>query len=1240
MSGKKLRWLVAAALVAPMLMAPAAAAAPAGAAAKVDPRLLQGFAAGDRQTFFVDLADEGRLDEAALDRVQAARPGRAGRVARTAKVYDDKRAHAARTQRGLTELLKEREVAYTSFWISNTIEVTGDLGLVRELAARADVGWISLPAVAVTVDPLAKAASGDTELPWGLGQIGADKVWREYGVKGDGVVVGSLDTGVQFDHPALVRQYRGNDGDGTFTHDYNWFDATRTCPERGTPCDDVGHGTHTTGTMVGDDGAGHAVGVAPGAKWIAAKGCQYNGCTEEALLAAGQWMLAPTRADGSEPRPDLSPDIVNNSWGGPDDGNRFYDDIIGAWAAAGMFPVFSNGNDGEYGCDTAGYPGANAQTYAVGALDSSGAAAYFSSRGAAADGSTRPDIAAPGVDVLSSVPGGGYAIENGTSMAAPHVAGAVALLWSAQPNLRRDVEATRALLDGTAHDVDDQSCGGTAGDNNVYGEGRLDAYALVQSATGGQHGGVTVTVTGAGQPMAEAKVTLANDVVTRTVRTGADGRAELGRVPAGTYTLTVSRFAQLTQRRTLTVTAGDQPAVEVDLSAAAPWHRVSGAVKDPAGRPVAGARLRLADETFPGFVTGTDGRYAGQLPEGDYDVVVSYGRWLAPATVALTVDGDESLDVALAAKTDGYGYTVTESRAKFTTGGTLVKLTGDDASKVVPLPYPVTFYGTTYREVTVHTDGYLTFGDGATVNGFRTDLVLDRRSQVHTRPTSSGFGVTWTGALIKGTTARADVQILLGESGAVTVQYRLDKPRTATVGIADGKNVDLLSYAEGDLPLDDRVAVTFAVPGAGIVRGKVLDANDRRPVTEAAVQVSRAGDAPVVTTTGSDGVWQAQVPAGAATVTISKPAYASASLAVTAVAGTVRVADAKLRTPLLTASAKQSVTIRAGASATVDIPLRNKGGLDATWDAREINSAAPPSGEPGKVLGSFGVGDLYNAYGVDWHDGKVLVTDTYFWGQVERFDEQGKLLGKGVVPMNGWASDLTSVPSRDVSCGPSMSIVGDLPIVCFDRASLKVVSEIPTPKPGTLYYGLAYRESDDTFFLAGDGAIRHLAGLGHAQPGAVLGQCVPAVPWTTGIELNQEQNVLWSINQDAGSTEKIRALDPATCAELSWMPDPDADDYSGAGITLDDKGDLWTMGQTRIPGKATVYHLSGQLPAYSDIPWLTVTNPTGSLKPGAGSSLKITVNAREPGRYTATVLLVSNGATAPSVPVTISVTVR
>ena len=163
----------------------------------------------------------------------------------------------------------------------------------------------------------------------------------QYGVTGEGIVIANIDSGVQYDHPALVGNYRGNRGDGTFSHDYNWYDPTGSAPPA-SPCDNNGHGTHTMGTMVGAGG----IGVAPGATWIAAKGCEGRTCSDSFLLQAGQWVLAPTDHNGQNPRPDLSPDIVNNSWGGSDD-DSFYTDIIAAWNSAGIFEAFAAGNDGD-----------------------------------------------------------------------------------------------------------------------------------------------------------------------------------------------------------------------------------------------------------------------------------------------------------------------------------------------------------------------------------------------------------------------------------------------------------------------------------------------------------------------------------------------------------------------------------------------------------------------------------------------------------------------------------------------------------------------------------------------------------------------------------------------------------------------------------------------------------------------------------------------------------------------------
>jgi subtilisin family serine protease len=151
------------------------------------------------------------------------------------------------------------------------------------------------------------------------------------------------------------------------------------------------------------------------------------------------------------PSPDKRPHVVNNSWGGGG-GDTFYQQIVDSWIAAGIFPAFANGNSGPT-CGSAGSPGDYASTYAVGAYDIMNQIAPFSSRGPSLfDGIVKPNIAGPGVDVRSSVPGNAYDVFSGTSMATPHISGVVALVWSAAPTLVGDIAATRALLDSTAVD--------------------------------------------------------------------------------------------------------------------------------------------------------------------------------------------------------------------------------------------------------------------------------------------------------------------------------------------------------------------------------------------------------------------------------------------------------------------------------------------------------------------------------------------------------------------------------------------------------------------------------------------------------------------------------------------------------------------------------------------------------------------------------------------------------------------
>ncbi len=410
---------------------------------------------------------------------------------RNAAVVEILKRNASNSQGGAIQTLRRQGVAHVSFWVNNSIYIpSGTLALAEALARDPKVGRISREEIVQNPNPRPEAGGEITGITYGVGMINADDVWA-MGHKGAGIVVANIDTGVEYTHSALVNQYRGNTGSG-FSHTGNWDDPAHIC-SGSAPCDNNNHGTHTMGTMVGDDGVGEQIGVAPEAKWIACKGCESNSCSGSALVSCAQWVLDPLGNGGTSG----APDVVNNSWGG--DSSSWYQSYVQSWRAAGIFPAFSNGNDGP-GCGTAGSPGNYLQSFAAGAVSSSGAVASFSSRGPSAFTSdVKPNVAAPGVSVRSSVTGNGYAYYSGTSMASPHVAGAVALLWEARPELRGDVACTETILEQTADKVlSDTGCGGDSIADNVYGYGQLDvldAVTLGSCGSGGSNEPPVVNIT-------------------------------------------------------------------------------------------------------------------------------------------------------------------------------------------------------------------------------------------------------------------------------------------------------------------------------------------------------------------------------------------------------------------------------------------------------------------------------------------------------------------------------------------------------------------------------------------------------------------------------------------------------------------------------------------------------------------------------------------------------------------------
>ena len=417
-------------------------------------------------------------------------------------VYETLREHARRTQQSVRSRLDRTGIAYRSFWAVNAVATRADVGLLRELAGRADVKriesnrplrWVDDPVEDhLSLGPLAPAT-----VEWGVNNVNAPAVWA-LGYTGAGIVVANQDTGFDWQHPALLRQYRGWDGSAA-DHDYSWHDAIHSgggsCgADNASPCDDNSHGTHTLGSSVGADSSGNEIGVAPDARWIGCRNMDQGVGTPATYTECFQFFLAPTEVGGGNPDPARRPHVMNNSWGCPPSEGcaaTTLQTAVQNAEAAGIFVVVSAGNGGPSCSSVNDPPAVYAAAFSVGAITSANVLAPFSSRGpVTADGSGRmkPDLSAPGSGVRSSVPGGGYGIKSGTSMAGPHVAGVVALLWSARPDLERNIAATRAVLLATANPAvtvsPAQTCGGipsTSVPNNAFGYGRVDALAAVSA---------------------------------------------------------------------------------------------------------------------------------------------------------------------------------------------------------------------------------------------------------------------------------------------------------------------------------------------------------------------------------------------------------------------------------------------------------------------------------------------------------------------------------------------------------------------------------------------------------------------------------------------------------------------------------------------------------------------------------------------------------------------------------------
>lgn len=396
---------------------------------------------------------------------------------------------------------------YKSFWISNFVYVKGPANIIRDLAARPEVESVieNVPLMLVTPVDSSLATDSQVGAEPGLDVIGAHQAWA-MGLTGEGRLVCNFDTGVKGTHPALMNKWRGNNGGTTSAC---WFDPfTNTIY----PDDVNGHGTHTMGTMVGQ-AEGDTVGVAFGAQWIAAAVVDRGAGVQRTIadiLSAFQWAADP---DSNPATSDDMPDVVNNSWGvptgffGPCD-NTFWD-AIDNLEALGIVCLFAAGNEGP-AAGSIRTPSdrisSQFNSFAVGAINGLNLEiASFSSRGpSGCDMSTiKPEIVAPGVSVRSCNTSGSYRSMSGTSMATPHVAGAVALIRQYNPDATVD-QIKQALIEG-AIDL------GPVGEDNSYGHGMLNIVNSLRHLPPPNHPFInlqSITISGRGDNLAQPGETI------------------------------------------------------------------------------------------------------------------------------------------------------------------------------------------------------------------------------------------------------------------------------------------------------------------------------------------------------------------------------------------------------------------------------------------------------------------------------------------------------------------------------------------------------------------------------------------------------------------------------------------------------------------------------------------------------------------------------------------------------------
>ncbi len=757
----------------------------------------------------------------------------------------------------ITNLQNQGQVrSYRPFWVANAIRVDAPQTIIDQLAAHPDVQEVYPNHQIELIAPVerqgpARAAQGGGIEP-GLLAINADEVWA-LGYTGAGVLVANIDTGVDGDHPALASRWAGTLPQYANHPEWAWFDpfsGLNDFPYDGGSGFGFGHGTHTMGSVCGG-APGDQIGVAPGAHWIAAGAIDRGGGVADTVadaIEAFQWIIDP---DGNAETNWDVPAVCSNSWGvtsahGYPPCDPLFWSYLDACEAAGIVILFSAGNEGP-SPSSLRRPGDRAtdalRTFAVGAAAADAAGwpiADFSSRGPSdcTPGGTddiKPEVVAPGVDIRSAAPGGGYTIKDGTSMASPHVNGVVALMREACPDLT--VQQVKQVLLDTAVDL------GPPGEDNAYGWGMIDAYQAVLGALDLCGPSPPLVQDGYLQTPVDTELTLALQA------TDTDGE------PQPISYIIVSLPAHGTLRDagdSHLITAGELPytlaanANQVTYLPAPGYYGedLFGFKATDGGVPPEGGESDTATVTIlmlfdPPQIDAT------ALPDGVLNV--AYGPYAVPV-----LQGQPPL--AWITLNDEY-LEVNQGPSQFHASGTAQGWHADDSSWQYALPFAFPYYGEEYTTVWICSNGFVNLsGPDNTWSNNQSGLISATRIAPLWDDLRTNFGDTdiYIQTLADRVIIRWDAVTYSGQQpcnfscalftdGTIRFEYGDgNQPLTPTVGISkgDGEHYLLSDYdGAGSLDLADTHDMVQPVPlpdglalsPEGLVSGIPLQAGSFEP---------------------------------------------------------------------------------------------------------------------------------------------------------------------------------------------------------------------------------------------------------------------------------------------------------------------------------------------------------------------------------------------------------------------------